>query len=200
MSDDPHGITPKQRRFVDEYLIDLQCYRAAIRAGYSERSAPSIASQLLKNPKIHAAVQDAIEERAKRTRITQDRVLLELFRLATANMAEYIRVQEDGTAVVDLTHMTADQGAAIQEIISDYYIEGTGEDAVPVKKIRLRLHPRTKALELLGKHLGLGFAQRLEHTGPEGGPIETTIDVKDLSTDTLRRVLAEAAAVTREDE
>ena len=68
-------LTPKQRRFVDEYMIDLNATQAAIRAGYSERSAASQGERLLRNDEIAAAVAEAQKDRAERTEVTQDRVL-----------------------------------------------------------------------------------------------------------------------------
>ena len=68
-------MTPKQQRFVDEYLIDLNATQAAIRAGYSEKTAQVIGSENLSKPMIAAAVAAAQAERSERTEITQDYVL-----------------------------------------------------------------------------------------------------------------------------
>jgi phage terminase small subunit len=68
-------MTPKQQRFVDEYLIDLNATQAAIRAGYSEKTAYSIGDENLRKPEIAAAIQAAMDERAERTEITADYVL-----------------------------------------------------------------------------------------------------------------------------
>jgi phage terminase small subunit len=68
-------LTPKQHRFVDEYLIDLNATQAAIRAGYSERTAYSIGDENLKKPEIASVIQAAMDERSQRTEITADYVL-----------------------------------------------------------------------------------------------------------------------------
>ena len=68
-------LTPKQQRFVDEYLIDLNATQAAIRAGYSEKTAYSIGDENLKKPEIKKAVEQAQQERQKRTLVTQDDVI-----------------------------------------------------------------------------------------------------------------------------
>lgn len=169
-------LNDKQARFVNEYLVDLNATQAAIRAGYSENSAGQLGHALLKNVEVAAAVQEAMNRRAERTQITADRVLYELSRIAYANMAEYVEVQRDGSAVVDLSELTPDQAAAIQEITSDVYMEGRGDDAVPVKKVKLKLHARSRPLELLGKHLGI-WKDRLEHSGPDGAPLRFTMDI-----------------------
>lgn len=71
-------MNKKQERFVDEYLIDLNATKAAIRAGYSERTAEQIGFQLLKKTSVAAAVAERMKEREKRTEITQDSVLLDI--------------------------------------------------------------------------------------------------------------------------
>ena len=68
-------LTPKQQRFVDEYLIDLNATQAAIRAGYSPKTADKIASQLLGKTRVAEAIEQAKAERSERTKITQDDVL-----------------------------------------------------------------------------------------------------------------------------
>ena len=68
-------LTPKQQRFVDEYLIDLNATQAAIRAGYSEKTAYSIGDENLKKPEIKKAIEQAQQERQKRTLVTQDDVI-----------------------------------------------------------------------------------------------------------------------------
>ena len=76
------ALNDKQQRFVDEYLKDLNATQAAIRAGYSAKTAYAIAEKLLRKVEIQQAVQDAKKARSERTEITQDRVLQELARLA----------------------------------------------------------------------------------------------------------------------
>jgi len=68
-------LTPKQKRFVSEYLIDLNATQAAIRAGYSQKTANEQGARLLANASVQAAITEAIEQREKRTQITQDYVL-----------------------------------------------------------------------------------------------------------------------------
>lgn len=69
------ALTPKQQRFVEEYLIDLNATQAAIRAGYSEKNADKIGSQLLGKTRVAASIRDAQEKRTRRTEITADYVL-----------------------------------------------------------------------------------------------------------------------------
>lgn len=85
------SLTPRQQRFVDEYLIDLNATQAAIRAGYSAGSAEVEGSRLLRNAKVAAEVSSRKAERSERTEITQDRVLAELWAIATADPNELIQ-------------------------------------------------------------------------------------------------------------
>lgn len=84
-------MTPKQARFVDEYLIDLNATQAAIRAGYSAKTAEVQGSRLLRDAKVQAAISARQTLRSERTEITQDRVLEELWAIATADPNELIQ-------------------------------------------------------------------------------------------------------------
>lgn len=107
-----------------------------------------------------AFVRDRIKQRMA---VTKERILEELSLLAFANQADFIVIQKDGTAYTDLSSMTREQLAAIQEITVDTYMEGKGEDAERVKSVKIKLAPKTAALELLGKNQRL-FADVLEHS------------------------------------
>ncbi|MGW8180466.1 MAG: terminase small subunit [bacterium] len=72
------ALTPKQRRFVEEYLVDLNSTQAAIRAGYSKKTARFIGSENLTKPNISEAIQEAMETRSERCEISADKVLNEL--------------------------------------------------------------------------------------------------------------------------
>jgi hypothetical protein len=84
---------PRQQRFIDEYLVDLNATQAAIRAGYSKRCAAETGYDLLRNPHIAAAVAEAQQQRAKRTHITQDEVLKRWAEIATADARELVEYQ-----------------------------------------------------------------------------------------------------------
>lgn len=81
-------LTPKQARFVEEYLLDLNAAAAARRAGYSEKNADSIAAQLLRKTKVSEAVQSAVAARSAKTEITAEYVLENLKRLSERCMSE----------------------------------------------------------------------------------------------------------------
>ena len=83
-------LTPRQQRFVEEYLVDLNATQAAIRAGYSAKTATSQGERLLRNVEVSAAIQAAQKARSERTKVTVDQVLLRLWSIATADANELI--------------------------------------------------------------------------------------------------------------
>lgn len=145
-------MTEKNKRFVEEYLIDLNATQAAIRAGYSPDTARSIASELLTKPDIRKAVDQAQAERSKRTGISQERVLRELARIAFSNLPDIVD-PFDGSVI---TSAGRDDMACIQSI-KVKVTEGSTEREV-------KLCDKMRALELLGKHLGM-FKDKLEISG-----------------------------------
>ena len=92
-------VNKRQRQFCEEYLIDLNATQAAIRAGYKEKYAHTNAPKLLQNTTIKAKIDELMQERAKRTEITQDRVLKELAIIAFSNAADYAAVVDEETYV-----------------------------------------------------------------------------------------------------
>ena len=137
-------LNEKQKRVVSEYIIDLNAKQAAIRAGYSPKGAEPQASRLLSNAKIQVEIAKAMEDRGKRTGITQDRVLAELSAIAFAKATDYVEVDDDGSVKIKPTaELTEEQKKAIASIK-----EGANG-------IEIKLTDKTKALEMLSRHLGL---------------------------------------------
>ena len=139
-------LTEKQQRFVDEYLIDLNATQAAIRAGYSAKTADVQCSRMLGNVKVQQAISEAMAERSKRTGINQDRVVLELAKIALVKITDVV----DSKGRIKDT-ATADDLACIESIKYKESESGTGSSVEREVKIASKL----KALELLGKHLGM---------------------------------------------
>ena len=152
-------MTEKQKRFVEEYLIDLNATQAAIRAGYSVKNADKIGSELLGKTGVQKAVSEAIAERSRRTGVNQDRVVRELARIAFSNFSDIVdpdtaRIKEDATE---------DDLACIQSIKIKPNEFGTERE--------VRLFDKRAALVDLGKHLGMWN----KDTGGEPGEDGVTI-------------------------
>lgn len=139
-------LTEKQQRFVEEYLIDLNGTQAAIRAGYSARTANEQASRLLANVSVQQAVSERMAERSKRTGVNQDRVILELAKIAFLKMTDV--VDKDGNIKDDAN---PDDLSCIESIKYKHSDTDTGSSTEREVKTASKL----KALELLGKHLGM---------------------------------------------
>lgn len=172
------GLTPKQAQFVREYLIDLNATQAAIRAGYSAKTAYSIAEQNLRKLEVKAAIDKAMETRAERTQITADRVLEELALVGFFRLGECLRITPDGEPYLDLSGATPEQLAAIAETQTEDVIEGRGEDSRTIRKVKVKFHDKLSALEKIGKHLGM-FKDRVEHSGPGGEPVTVNVNLTD---------------------
>jgi phage terminase small subunit len=157
-------LTPRQERFVKEYLIDLNGTQAAIRAGYSARTAKEQAFDLLTRPHIREAVEKGRARIAAKLDISVERIVNELAKIGFSNMADYMRVGGDGDPVLDFSGLDRDKSAALSEVTVDRYVEGGGDEARDVKRVKFRLHDKRAALVDLGKHLGM-FTEKHEHSG-----------------------------------
>lgn len=139
-------LTNKQRLFVQEYLIDLNATQAAIRAGYSVESARDIGCENLTKPNIQQEIAKAMAERSKRTGVNQDRIVLELARLAFVNMTDIV----DSKGKIKDT-ATEDDLSCIESI---KYKHSDTDSGYSVER-EVKIGSKLKALELLGKHLGM---------------------------------------------
>lgn len=148
-------LTAKQSRFVDEYLTDLNATQAAIRAGYSQKTARQVGAENLAKPVIATAVQERMAARQQRTEVTQDRVLLELARLGFADLREVFTT----SGHMKLPGEWSDSlGAAISSV--EVVVRPNGEydeDGRPeVERVhKIRLWDKNSALEKIAKHLGM---------------------------------------------
>jgi phage terminase small subunit len=150
-------LNERQRRFVDEYIIDLNATQAAIRAGYSEKTAYSIGQKLLKKVEAQKAIQEKMKKREERTEVTADQVVKELSKIAFSDLKAVLEWDENG---IRLKPMNDVDGAILQEIS-----ETETETEFQTKTTRkVKLYDKLKALELLGKHLGI-FNDKLDLTG-----------------------------------
>lgn len=151
------SLTPKQQRFVEEYLIDLNATQAAIRAGYTEKTAYSQGQRLLKNAEIQIQIDKAKEKRSKRTQMTADDVLRSLAEIASVDIAEAFN--DDGTL-----KPLKDIPVAVRKAIAGIDVQEADGKAT-VRKIRFWSKDRT--LEMLGRHFEL-FTDKVKHEGLDG--------------------------------
>lgn len=187
-------LTKKQKKFCDEYLIDLNATQAAIRAGYSEKTARFIGAENLTKPNIQEYIQQRMNEREKRTEITQDMVLRELAKIAFSNGSDFAKVvtkprkkmvwndeiqeyeekevEEQFVEIIDTDLLPDDKKAAIASIKETKY------------GIVIEPYDKLKALELIGRHLGM-FKDKIELSGQ----VNNSFD--ELSVEELRKLIVD---------
>lgn len=145
----------RERIFAREYSIDLNGTRAAIAAGYSPATAGVKAAQLLAKVSVKQLVAKLAQQRCERLDITAEKVLAEIAKLGFSNMLDYMRVDDDGEAHLDLSLLTREQAAAIQEIREDS-TGGTGDgERKRILRTTFKLADKGINLERLGRHLKL---------------------------------------------
>jgi phage terminase small subunit len=120
MPDRSVRLTPKQQRFVEEYLVDPNATQAAIKAGYSPKTARAIGSENLTKPAIRAAICRAQAERSERTRISADQVLKELAQIGFSNIAQVATWGEDGLELIPEGELDDDSRAIVRKVKSPY--------------------------------------------------------------------------------
>lgn len=157
------GLTAKQLRFVEEYLVDLNAAAAARRAGYSERTARNIGQENLTKPDIAAAIAEAQQRRSERTEITSDRVLAEWGRLALYDPADIAQQPMSGPR--DIARLPENVRRAIV---------GWGWDSQG--NFTLKLANKQAALDSIAKHLGMMTERTIN------------VDISGLSTEELERI------------
>lgn len=149
------GLNPKQQRFVEEYLVDFNATQAAIRAGYSRRNADVTGPRLLGNVGVAAAVADGRKKLAEKTGISAAYVLESLLDVSK-RCRQAVPVMAFDRESKEMVQVTDEEGRGVWEF------DSAGAN---------------RALELLGKHLGI-FVEKHEHTGRGGGPLPIRFVVK----------------------
>lgn len=154
-------MTPKREAFVREYLVDLNATQAAIRAGYSQKTAGQIGDELLKKPEIKAALKAGISARAERVEITADFVLGGLKEVALRCMERVPVMVGSGKERRQLTFTTTDPKTGEEITANAWTFDSAGAN---------------RSLELLGKHLGV-FDQAEDPDTPP--PTQVTVNIVD---------------------
>lgn len=169
------ALTPKQKIFADEYLIDLnatRAYKVAYPRVKNEETAAAAGARLLRNVKVAEYIQERMDERAQRTEITQDRVLQELAKIGFAEVTDFVTIEGGIVKVKSTNQMPRDKLGVIA---------GIKEGA---NGIEIKLNDKEKALELIGRHLGM-FKDKMELSGQ----VDTNNPYADLTTEELKKLI-----------
>lgn len=160
------GLTDKQRRFVDEYLVDLNATQAAKRAGYKD---PNIGRQLITKNNVSEEIQRRKKELSDRTGITQERVLREFAKIAFFDPRKLF---QDNGQPKDITMLDDDTAGALAGLDVMEVYEGHGQDREFVGYTKkYKIADKLRALDALGKHLGLFEKDGADQEPEEGGVI-----------------------------
>ena len=160
-------LTPRQSMFVKEYLVDLNGTQAAIRAGYSPRTANEQAARLLANVNISDAVAAGMAKRAAKVEINADYVLA---RLAEIDRMDVLDIMHDDMTLKPVSAWPS----SWRRYLSGFDVAEMkdGQDAIGVLK-KIKWPDKVKNLELLGKHIGVGaFSEKVQLSGPDSGPVQ----------------------------
>lgn len=168
-----YKLTPKQKLFADEYLIDLnatRAYKAAYKSVKKDETARTNGSRMLTNANVSKYIKERMNERSKRTEITQDNVLKELATIAFAKVTDFVTIENGVVIVKDTKDIPKDSLPAIASIKE-------GKNGIEVS-----FYNKDKSLELLGRHLGM-FNDKIEVSGTINNPME------GLTTDELKKLI-----------
>jgi len=149
-------LSPRERRFVEEYLIDMNAGQAAIRAGYPGKAPRNYAQRCLNKPRVAEAVRAAMAARSVRTRVDADRVIRELERIAFSDIRRYMAAGKSDSILKTIAELSDDEAAAVVELSG-----GTNGGS-----FRLKLHDKKKALDALARHTGVFAPRRAQPENP----------------------------------
>jgi len=168
-------MTDKQRMFCKEYQVDRNGTQAAIRAGYSKDSARQVASDTMAKTYVRAYIEKILAQQSIRLDVSADRVIQEIAKMAYSNMEDYVSVK-DGSIVGDLSTVTRDQMACVQEFTTEVNIEfdKDGNEVGKIRKSKFKLVDKKASLKMLGDYNKL-FVQKLELSGKDGAPLISLI-------------------------
>lgn len=144
-------MTPKQARFVAEYRVDLNATQAAIRAGYSARTAESIGRQLLRKSTVAAAIAKQTERQLEAADLSATRTLEEMRRLGFSNVADLFDEKGDLRPLHTLTREQAACIASLEVVMKN----ATAGDGKIDRVLKIKIWDKPRVLEMLGKHFAL---------------------------------------------
>lgn len=169
-------MTPKQERFAQEYLVDLNATQAAIRAGYSAKTARQQGERLLSNADIQARVEGLQAKRARRAEVTADQVLAEVDALATSDIGDIVEFSsEHGIRFKPTDDIPEHARRAIASVKVKRYPH-RDDPSETYDLVEFKLWDKNAALRLALQHRGL-LTEKHEHTGKGGAPIAFTLDI-----------------------
>ena len=171
-------LRPKQQRFVEEYLADLNATQAAIRAGYSRRTARQVGHENLTKPDIADAITETMQARSARTEITQDMVLEELAKIAFADIGDFIEWGPQGVRIKSSGELRDGRSRALADLHATKAAKGV--------QVKFKHHNKLVALELLGRHLGMFVGPKEENPAEDIIPLAERLRIYEIEEEMAR--------------
>jgi phage terminase small subunit len=140
-------LSVRQSLFVEKYLVLRNAKQAALESGYSPRTATEQGHRLLKHPEVRKRIAAHQRKIKMKTEVTTERIVMELARIAFADLTDLISVEGDDLKIKNLSEVDADLRAAVSEVSITSTRDG--------KNRKIKLHDKIKALQLLGLHTGM---------------------------------------------
>lgn len=153
------SLPPRQQRFADEWLVDMNATRACIAAGYTknEKAAAVQGHQLLRNPKVAEYIATAQAKRAERVQVTADRTLSELATIGFSNICDFFQSEDGRLYCDDLKKLPPEAQRCIKSIkqVESERLSPDGGEPLKTRRVEVELWPKVQALQLIMKHLGM---------------------------------------------
>lgn len=197
-------LTDKQERFVEEYLVDLNATQAAIRAGYSQKTAGQIGFDNLKKPEIAEAIQKGRTRVANKAEVDAVMIRKRLAELAFTDHRRVVTWSDDGVRLTDSQELSEAEAALVKgvKMKRTSRMDENGVETVETHVELDRIDPMVP-LRILAADVGIGTKTTREVTGKDGRPIEVQ-QVRPLKTDNLSKeqklAMASAIGETYDDE
>ena len=191
-------LTPQQAQFVKEYLVDLNGTKAAIRSGYSEVAAKQQASRLLSNANVWDSIQEGRKKRGDRVDLKADRVVLELMRIAFTDLGKLADWDGDQLTYKPSADLSDDDIASVAEITDKTTVTRSGGKGDQVtnerREVKLKQHDKLKALDLLGRHLGI---YKADDTSTNANALGAMLELLKGGGITIDQIVAHLAAAAK---
>jgi phage terminase small subunit len=195
--ENPALLDPREDRFATLYAANPNGTQAAVAAGYSPKSAHTIAHRLLKRSKIRDAIARRNAELMVELDFSPQRIVREIAMIAGVNLGNFVRIDNEGNPHIDLNGVKRHHLAAVCAVEGPII-----EDGRVVKAPKIRVHDKLRALDMLAKIAALYPADRHELSGPNGGPIEHEhrIDIESLGDEDRQKLRSVLLALKRQAE
>lgn len=151
----PRELTEKQTLFVQEYLVDLNATKAALRAGYSDNSPSEIGSELLRKTSVKAAIRKELKKRARRLQISADKVLREYAIIGFSDIGHILDFTGDEIRLKPAKEIDLYARRAIKSFKVKTTSKGSGDDKETINESEFQLWDKLSALDKISKHIGL---------------------------------------------